>query len=129
MNIAGDPGKGGRGSRVDPPGKAVETDGPHSKGLMLCILGGGSSSQGDAPHLCPHLDVSCMPRWTTSQPSVSGVGDEPPKRTDVIARWEAFTPRPRWLQTGLSVLILKGWVGTKGKMTGSRLTCKVAVNS
>ena len=23
---------------MDPPGKAVETDGPHSKGLMLCIL-------------------------------------------------------------------------------------------
>ena len=56
-------------------------------------------------------------------------GSEPPKMTAVIVCWEAFTPWPRWLQTGLSVLILKGWVGTKGKMTRSRLTCKVAVNS
>lgn len=58
---------------MDHPGKAVETDGPHCKGRMLCVLG-GSSSQGDAPHLCPRLDVSYVPRWTTSQLSGGGGG-------------------------------------------------------
>lgn len=34
---------------MDPPGKALETDGPHSKGLGLYFEGGLSSSQGMLP--------------------------------------------------------------------------------
>lgn len=74
---------------MDPPGKAVETDGPHSKGLMLCILLGVIQPK-DAPHLCPDLIVCCMPRWATSQPSGGGGSNEPPQRTAVIPRWEGF---------------------------------------
>ena len=58
MDIAGDQGKGGRGRRVDPPGKAVETDGPHSNGLVLCIWG-GHQAKGCSPPLPTPRCVLC----------------------------------------------------------------------
>ena len=109
------------------PGKGVEGDGSHPKGLTLRVGG-----RGPQPSLCCRPLSRPRRALGAKMGYVSAVWVQGRQQTETrvsISCWEACMPCTLRLAMALPVLILKGRVRNQGELTASQIIWEVAINS